>query len=91
MSRIAVIAILHTIHNKYMLHIVHIEHRLHILLIFVFPESLLNIMEDYCTKPSSWYAVGPGWMPVVDEDKSLRPGSGYDSAGDRNMSIHQEC
>ena len=30
-------------------------------------------------------------MPIVDEEKSLRPGSGYDSAGARNMRIHQEC
>ena len=52
-------------------------------------ESLLNIMEDYRAQPSSWYAVG--WMPIVDEEKSLRPGSGYDSAGARNMRIHQEC
>ena len=46
-------------------------------------------MEDYRAKPSRWYAVG--WMPIVDEEKSLRPGSGYDSAGARNMRIHQEC
>ena len=58
-------------------------------MIFVFSESLLNKMGNYHSKPSSWYAVG--WMPIVDEDKSLRPGSGYDSAGARNMCIHQEC
>jgi hypothetical protein len=46
-------------------------------------------MEDYRAKPSSWYAVG--WMPIVDEEKSLRPGTGYDSAAARNMRIHQEC
>ena len=46
-------------------------------------------MEDYRAKPSSWYAVG--WMPIVDEEKSLRPGTGYDSAAARNMCIHQEC
>ena len=57
-------------------------------LIFV-TESLLNIMEDYRAKPSSWYAVG--WMPIVDEEKSLRTGSGYDSAAASNMRIHQEC
>ncbi len=76
-SRSAVIAILQNIHIQHMLHIEHIEHILHILLIFVFSESLLNIMEDYRAKPSSWYSFG--WMPIVDEDKSLRPGSGYQS------------
>ena len=43
---------------------------------------------DYRAQPSSWYAVG--WVPI-DEDKSDRPKSGYDSAGARNMRIHQEC
>ena len=60
-----------------------------ILVLIFFTESLFKIMEDYRAKPSSWYAVG--WMPIVDEEKSLRPGSGYDSAAARNMRIHQEC
>ena len=44
---------------------------------------------DYRAKPSRWRAVG--WTTIVDEDKSLRPGSGYDSDGARNLCIHQEC
>ena len=52
-------------------------------------ESLLNIKEDIRAKPSSWYAVG--WMPIIDEEKSHRPGQGYDSDSARNMRVYHEC
>jgi hypothetical protein len=32
-------------------------------LICYFSESLLNIKEDFRSKPTSWYAVG--WMPII--------------------------
>ena len=54
-----------------------------------FPESLLNIKEDVRAKPSSWYAVG--WMPIIDEVKSRRPGQGYDGDAARNLRVHHEC
>ena len=52
-------------------------------------ESLLNIKEDIRAKPSSWYAVG--WMPIIDEEKSHRPGKGYDSDSARNVRVYHEC
>ena len=52
-------------------------------------ESLLNIKEDIRAKPSSWYAVG--WMPIIDEEKSHRPGQGYDSDSARNVRVYHEC
>jgi hypothetical protein len=68
-------------------------HILHILYIFVticfFSESLFNIKEDMRAKPTSWYNVG--WMPIIDEEKSCRPGQGYDSDAARNVRVHQEC
>ena len=54
-----------------------------------FPESLLNVKEDVRAKPSSWYAVG--WMPIIDEVKSRRPGQGYDGDAARNLRVHHEC
>ena len=73
--------------------ILHIYCILHVYKIFVlscnFSESLLNIKEDFRSKPTSWYAVG--WMPIIDEDKSHRPGQGYDSDSARNLRVHHEC
>ena len=58
-------------------------------LTYLCPESLFNIKEDFRAQPTSWYDVG--WMPIVDESKSLRPGQGYDCDAARNMRIHHEC
>ena len=30
-------------------------------------------------------------MPIIDEDKSHRPGQGYDSDSARNLRVHHEC
>ncbi len=54
-----------------------------------FSESLLNIKEDLRATPSSWYAVG--WMPIIDEEKSCRPGQGYGSDAAKTVRVHQEC
>ena len=37
---------------------------------------MLNIHEDVQAKPSSWVIVA--WLPILDEEKSLRPGQGYE-------------
>ena len=44
-------------------------------MVFFFSESLLNIKEDLRAKHSGWYNVG--WMPIIDEGKSCRPGQGF--------------
>jgi hypothetical protein len=58
-------------------------------MVVFFSESLLNIKEDLRAKPSGWYNVG--WMPIIDEEKSCRPGQGYDCDAARNVRVHQEC
>ncbi len=58
-------------------------------MVVFFLKSLLNIKEDLRAKPSGWYNVG--WMPIIDEEKSCRPGQGYDSDAARNVRVHQEC
>ena len=50
---------------------------------------MLNIHEDVRAQPSSWVVVG--WLPVLDEDKSLRPGQGYEGDAARNLRIYHEC
>ncbi len=56
---------------------------------YQFSESLLNTMEDIRAELSAWYAVG--WMPIIDEEKSLRPGRGYDSDAARSLRVFHEC
>ena len=50
---------------------------------------MLNIHEDVRAQPSSWVVVA--WLPVLDEEKTLRPGKGYQSDPARNLRIYHEC
>ncbi len=50
---------------------------------------MLNIHEDVRAQPSSWVVVG--WLPALDEDKTLRPGRGYEGDSARNLRIYREC
>ncbi len=72
----------------YILHILHILNFLHLCNGFLlFRES--NIKKNLRAKPSSWYIVG--WMKIIDDGKSCRPGQGYDRNAARNVRVHQEC
>ena len=50
---------------------------------------MLNVHEDVRAKPSSWVVVA--WLPVLDEEKSFRPGQGYEGDAARNLRIYHEC
>ena len=50
---------------------------------------LLNLHEDERSKPSAWIPVG--WIPVYNETRDLRPGSGYDSSSARKVRLFHQC
>ncbi len=56
---------------------------------FFVSESLMNIHEDMRAKPSSWTVLG--WLPIIDEEKSLRPTQGYQCDSARNVRLHHQC
>lgn len=57
---------------------------------FLFPPaSLLNIHEDERVKPENWIPVG--WLPIIDQTRSRRPGQGYTGAPARNTRLFHAC
>lgn len=51
--------------------------------------SLLNLHEDERSKPSAWMPVG--WLPVYNEERDHRPGTGYESASARKHRLYHRC
>jgi hypothetical protein len=40
-------------------------------------------------KPENWIPLG--WLPIVDNDRSLRPSQGYEGCPARNCRLFHEC
>ena len=49
----------------------------------------LNIHEDERMKPENWIPLG--WLPIIDESKTLRPRQGYEGGPARNLRLQHEC
>ncbi len=56
---------------------------------FASPGTNLNIYEDERMKPENWTPLG--WLPIVDNDRSLRPSQGYEGCPARNCRLFNEC
>ena len=50
---------------------------------------LLNLHEDERLKPRNWVPVG--WIPVYDESRDKRPGTGFDSTSARKYRLYHAC
>ncbi len=50
---------------------------------------LLNFHEKECTKPRNWVPVG--LLPVYDESRDKRPGTGYKSTSARKIRLYPQC
>ena len=40
-------------------------------------------------QPENWIPLG--WLPIIDEEKTLRPGQGYEGGPVRNIRLQHEC
>ena len=49
----------------------------------------LNIHEDERMQPENWIPLG--WLPIIDEEKTLRPGQGYEGGPTHNIRLQHEC
>jgi hypothetical protein len=49
----------------------------------------LNIHEDVRAKPCSWTVVA--WLPVLDDEKSMRPTQGHNGDAARNLRLFHAC
>ena len=58
-------------------------------LIAVLTVCLLNLHEDERLKPRNWVPVG--WIPVYDESRDKRPGTGFDSTSARKYRLYHAC
>ena len=58
-------------------------------LFFSSPGTCLNIHEDERMKPENWIPLG--WLPIVDNERSLRPSQGYEGCAARNCRLFHEC
>jgi len=54
-----------------------------------FTVSLLNLHEDERSKPSSWIPVA--WLPIYDDKRDKRPGTGFTSSSARKMRLYHQC
>ena len=57
--------------------------------IHYFVVCLLNLHEDERNKPRNWVPVG--WLPVYDESRDRRPGTGFDSTSARKIRLYHQC
>ena len=60
----------------------------HVSLVYASGTSL-NIHEDERMQSENWYPLG--WLPFIDEEKTLRPGQGYEGGPARNIHGQHEC
>ena len=72
-----------------MLFIVHTVHTLLIQHVGFLSGSLLNVHDDKRLKSENWIPLG--WLPIIDESRTLRPGKGYQSGPARNTRLFHEC
>jgi hypothetical protein len=50
---------------------------------------LLNLHEDERMKPRNWIPVG--WIPVYDDSRDKRPGTGFESSAARKIRLYHQC
>ena len=77
--------------NHIMCYLLYIQylHYLHSILVFILPGSLLNVHDDERMKSENWIPLG--WLPIIDETRTLRPRKGYQSEPARNTRLFHEC